>query len=187
MSNTRLAHRYAKSIIDLSIERNQLEVVYADMKYLQAVCKASPEFRTLLASPIIKSDKKEAIIRAVTAANVSDLTNAFTKLLTTKGREGDLLEITNSFIAQYNEMKGIHIVKLTTAVEISKELKQSIQAKANTVTPSGTVELETKVNPDLIGGFLLEFDNKLVDASIQRDLNDIKKQFLKNYYVPSIN
>ena len=186
MSNTRLAHRYAKSIIDLSIERNQLEVVYADMKYLQAVCKASAEFRNLLASPIIKADKKEVIIRAVTAVNVSELTNAFTKLLTTKGREGDLFEITNSFIAQYNEMKGIHTVKLTTAVAISEELKQSIQLKANTANTTGTVELETKVNPDLIGGFVLEFDNKLVDASIQRDLKDMKKQFLKNYYVSAI-
>ena len=186
MSNTRLAHRYAKSIVDLSIERNQLEVVYADMKYLQAVCKASAEFRTLLASPVIKADKKEAIIKAVTAANVSELTNAFTKLLTTKGRERDLFEITNSFIAQYNELKGIHTVKLTTAIEISDSLKQSIQQQANTVNPAGTVELETKVNPDLIGGFVLEFDNKLVDASIQRDLKDVKKQFLMNYYVSSI-
>ena len=186
MSNTRLAHRYAKSIIDLSIERNQLEVVYADMKYLQAVCKASAEFRTLLASPVIKADKKEAIIKAVTAANVSELTNAFTKLLTTKGREGDLFEIANSFIAQYNELKGIHTVKLTTAVEISDELKQSIQATAGTANTTGTIELETIVNPDLIGGFVLEFDNKLVDASILRDLKDVKKQFLKNYYVPAL-
>lgn len=186
MSNTRLAHRYAKSIIDLSIERNQLEVVYADMKYLQAVCNASAEFRTLLASPIIKADKKEAIIKAVTAANVSELTNGFTKLLTTKGREGDLLEITNSFIAQYNELKGIHTVKLTTAVEISEELKQSIQATASTANTTGSIELETTINPDLIGGFILEFDNKLVDASILRDLKDVKKQFLKNYYVSTM-
>ena len=186
MSNTRLAHRYAKSIIDLSIERNQLEVEYSDMKYLQAVCKASTDFRNLLASPIIKADKKEAIINAVTKVNVSELTTAFIRLLVVKGRESDLFEITNSFIAQYNEMKGIHTVKLTTAVAISEELKQSIQQQANTVNPTGTVELETKVNPDLIGGFVLEFDNKLVDASIQRDLKDVKKQFLKNYYVPAL-
>ena len=187
MSNTRLAYRYAKSLIDLSKERNQLEVVYADMKYLQAVCKASKEFVQLLASPIIKADKKGAIITAVTGANVSELTNAFNKLLVIKGRESDLFEIANSFIAQYNEIKGIHSVKLTTAVAISDELKQSIQVKANAVNPTGTVELETRVDEKLIGGFVLEFDNKLVDASIQRDLKDIKKQFMKNYFEPAIN
>ena len=187
MSNRRLAHRYAKSIFDLSIERNELEVVLADMKYLQAACKVSAEFRSLLSSPVITPHKKTTIINAVINGKVSELTNAFTKLLVVKGRESDLHEIANSFIAQYNSLKGIHIVTLTTAVEISDDLKKSIQAKANTATPVGsTVELETKVNADLIGGFVLEFDNKSVDASVQRDLKDIRKQFLRNDYVPAM-
>jgi F-type H+-transporting ATPase subunit delta len=186
MPNPRLAARYAKSLVDLSTERNQLEVVYADMKYLQAVCKASSEFVAVLVSPIIKADKKEAIISAVTSSNVSELTTAFIKLLVTKGRESDLYEIAKAFIGQYNSIKNIHTVTLTTAVEISEVLKQSIQSKVNNAQGSGTVELETKVNDKLIGGFVLEFDNKLVDASILRDLNDVKKQFLKNHYVPAI-
>lgn len=186
MPNPRLAARYAKSLVDLSTERNQLEVVYADMKYLQAVCKASSEFVAILVSPIIKADKKEAIISAVTSSNVSKLTTAFIKLLITKGRESDLYEIAKAFIGQYNSIKDIHTVTLTTAVEISDVLKQSIQSKVNSAQGSGTVELETKVNDKLIGGFVLEFDNKLVDASILRDLNDVRKQFLKNHYVPAI-
>lgn len=186
MPNPRLAARYAKSLVDLSIERSQLEVVYADMKYLQAVCKASSEFVALLVSPIIKADKKEAIISAVTGSNVSELTTAFIKLLVIKGRESDLYEIANAFIGQYNDIKGIRTVTLTTAVVISDELKQSIQAKVYNTQSSGTVELEAKVNDKLIGGFVLEFDNKLVDASVLRDLNDVKKQFLKNHYVPTI-
>lgn len=186
MPNPRLAARYAKSLVDLSTERNQLEVVYADMKYLQAVCKASSEFVAVLVSPIIKADKKEAIISAVTGSNVSELTTAFIKLLITKGRESDLYEIAKAFIGQYNSIKDIHTVTLTTAVEISDVLKQSIQSKVNSAQGSGTVELETKVNDKLIGGFVLEFDNKLVDASILRDLNDVKKQFLKNHYVPAM-
>jgi F-type H+-transporting ATPase subunit delta len=186
MPNPRLAARYAKSLVDLSTERNQLEVVYADMKYLQAVCKASSEFVAVLVSPIIKADKKEAIISAVVGGNVSELTTAFIKLLVTKGRESDLYEIAKAFISQYNSIKDIHTVTLTTAVEISDVLKQSIQSKVNSAHGSGTVELETKVNDKLIGGFVLEFDNKLVDASILRDLNDVKKQFLKNQYVPAM-
>ncbi|MFP5040468.1 ATP synthase F1 subunit delta [Parasediminibacterium sp. JCM 36343] len=186
MPNPRLAHRYAKSLIDLSVEKGQLEAVYADMKYLQAVCKASKEFVNLLSSPIIKADKKVAIIKAVTGTNIGELTAAFTNLLAVKGREGDLPEIADAFVSQYNEIKGIHTVVLTTAVEISEDLKQSIQAKANSANASGTVELETKVNEKLIGGFVLEFDNKLVDASILRDLNDIKKQFQDNHYIPTV-
>jgi F-type H+-transporting ATPase subunit delta len=187
MPNPRLAHRYAKSLIDLSLEKNQLELVYADMKYLQSVCKASKEFSVLLQSPIITADKKTRILEVVGAAGkVGELTTAFNKLLIVKGRESELPEIADAFISQYNTMKGIHQVKLTTAVELSDELKQSISDKAAKEGGLGNVELETKVDESLIGGFVLEFNNNLVDASIARDLRDIKKQFAKNVYVPSM-
>jgi F-type H+-transporting ATPase subunit delta len=87
MLNPRLAGRYAKSLIDLAVERNQLEVVYKDMEYLQAVCKASREFVTLLKSPVIPIEKKNKAITAVTSGKVSELTAAFNKLLVNKNRE----------------------------------------------------------------------------------------------------
>jgi F-type H+-transporting ATPase subunit delta len=186
MPNPRLAHRYAKSIIDLAVEKGQLEAVYADMKYLQEVCKVSREFVNLLKSPIIKADKKAQIIEAVTAGKISAMTARFNKLLTTKGRENDLPEIVEAVIEQYNEIKGIHKVKLTTAVEVSEEVKKAITTKINAEAGLGTLELETKTDESLIGGFVLEFNNNLVDASIARDLRDIKKQFSKNVYVADL-
>ena len=71
MQNPRLAHRYAKSLIDLSVEKGQLENVYADMKYLQAVCKSSSEFVNLLRSPIVNADKKQAVLDAVCKGKIS--------------------------------------------------------------------------------------------------------------------
>jgi len=186
MPNPRLAARYAKSLIDLSTEKGQIEAVYADMLYLQAVCKSSKEFVNILRSPIIKADKKNQILDAVTKGNVGALTAAFNKLLVTKGRENDLPEIVNTFIDQYNSLNGIHKVKLTTAVPVSEALKQSIVAKATAEAGLNKIELETKVNEDLIGGFVLEFNNNLVDASILRDLKDIKKQFSQNIFVQQI-
>ena len=186
MPNPRLAHRYAKSIIDLAVEKLQLELVYADMKFLQAACKSSKELVSLLQSPIITADKKEKILDAITAGKVTEITASFNKLLVKKGREFELPEIVEAFIEQYNTIKGIHKVKLTTAVEVSEELKKSITEKAVRESGVASVELETKVDADLIGGFVLEFNNNLVDASIARDLRDIKKQFSKNLYVPAI-
>lgn len=186
MPNPRLATRYAKSLIDLAAEKGQLEVVYKDMQYLQAVCKGSPEFVNLLRSPIIKSDKKNAIITAVTKGKVDELTAAFNKLIVAKGRESDIPEIVNAFIDQYNSINGIHQVKLTTAVPVGEELKKYIIAKATSEAGLSKIELETKVNEDLIGGFVLEFNNNLVDASILRDLKDIKKQFNQNIFVQQI-
>ncbi|MEG9512149.1 F0F1 ATP synthase subunit delta, partial [Saccharopolyspora indica] len=91
-----------------------------------------------------------------------------------------------AFIEQYQALKGIHSVTLTTAVTISEEMKQAIQQKVKAEKGLGTVELETKTDERLIGGFVLEFDNNLVDASILRDLKDIRNQFLRNDYIHKI-
>lgn len=186
MPNPRLAHRYAKSLIDLSNEKNQLETTIADMKFLQSICRSNKDFVQVLQSPIINSTTKNKIVEAVTKTHVSELTNLFVNLLINKSREGDLPEIVDSFVQQYNDIKGIHQVKLTTAVAISDDLKNSIATKAATEAGLGKVEIETKVDEELIGGFVLEFNNNLVDASIARDLRDIKAQFSKNIYVNSI-
>ncbi len=186
MPNPRLAGRYAKSLIDLSTERGQLETVYADMKYLEAVCKASSDFRNLLRSPVINADQKNSIINAVTKGKVTELTTAFTTLLVKKGREGDLPEIASAFVDQYNAIKGIHKIKLTTAIAVSDAVKQAIESKVKTEKGMSNIELETAVDEKLIGGFVLEFNNNLVDASILRDLKDIKKQFTKNLFVQNL-
>ena len=186
MANVRLAGRYAKSLLDLATEQGQLEAVYADMKYMRAVFQASSELVNVLRSPIIKADQKNSILAEVFKSKVSLLSNSFIILLVKKGRESELPEMANAFIAQYNEIKGIHQVNLTTAVEVSTELKKSIEAKVKSETSFATVELTTKTDESIIGGFVLEFNNNLLDASIARDLKDIKKQFLNNEFISKI-
>jgi F-type H+-transporting ATPase subunit delta len=186
MQNPRLANRYAKSLIDLSIEKNELEAVYADMKYMQAVCVGNRDFVNLLKSPIIKADKKSSIINAVTVGKVTEITKLFNQLLITKGRESELPEIVEAFIEQYNAIKGIHIVTLTTATEISDAVKANIEQKVKQAQGIANIELHAKVDESIIGGFVLEFNNNLVDASISRDLRDVKKQFEQNVFVANI-
>jgi F-type H+-transporting ATPase subunit delta len=185
MQNPRLAARYAKSLLDLAIEQNQLDTVYADMKWLQQVNRSNSDFVNMLRSPIISSDKKDKIIDAVIGNKVSKLTMLFTNLLTTKTRESNMPEIVTAFISQYNSLKNIQTVKLTTASPISDELKNNIVAKVKSSTSTG-VEIETSVQEEIIGGFKLEVGGTLIDASILRDLNDIKKQFLNNEYIHSL-
>lgn len=186
MLQPRLAGRYAKSLIDLAQERNQLEQVYADMLFLQSVCRQSREFVLLMRSPIVSADKKNNIIDSITGNKVGALTSAFNKLLIQKGRESVLPEIADAFIDQYNTIKGIHTVKLSTAEPVSDALKKAIEQKIKTDAALPHIELETIVKEELIGGFVLEFDNKLIDASILRDLKDIQKQFRSNIYVKNI-
>ena len=186
MQNPRLAGRYAKSIIDLAVEKDQLDVVYNDMVYLQSLCRSSREFVGLLRSPVIKGEKKQKILDVVTKDKISVLTASFNELMVKKGREETLPEIVNAFIDMYNDIKGIHKVKLTTAQPVSEALKQSIVDKFTATTSLQHIEMEAVVNEDLVGGFVLEFNNTLIDASILRDLKDIKKQFLDNSYIQKL-
>lgn len=186
MLQPRLAARYAKSLIDLAVETNQLEAVHADLVFLQSAVKQSRELVSLLRSPIIHADKKNNVLDAITNGKVSALTAAFNKLLVKKSRENVLPEIIGAAIEQYNKIKGIYKVKLTTAQPISADLQGAIEQKVKQETGLQNIELETVVKEELIGGFVLEFNNNLVDASIQRDLKDIQKQFRNNVYVKNI-
>lgn len=186
MPNPRLAGRYAKSLLGLALETNQLEQIQGDMLYLEQVCKKSSEFVTLLKSPVINSDKKLAILNAVTEGKVSAATTGFNKLLVVKGRESLLPEIITAFIAQYKSYKGIYPIKLTTASVASEELKNAIISKVQEQTNLKKVELETVVDEKIIGGFVLDLGGTLVDASIAYDLNKLKSQFMNNDFIYKI-
>jgi F-type H+-transporting ATPase subunit delta len=183
MLNPKLAARYAKSLIDLSLEKGQLEEVYNDMLYLKGLMQETPELVTILKSPVITGDKKLKVLDALTVGKSNVITTSFNRLLITKGRESHLPDITEAFIEQYKFFKGIHHVTLTTAVAVSDELKNSIIGKIKTGTHMKDVELESIVDENIIGGFILEADGKRVDASIAYDLANIKKQFSNNDFI----
>lgn len=186
MPNPRLASRYAKSLLDLSVEKEQLEQVYADMQWLNAVCKGNRDFVNMLKSPIINADTKKKIVEAITGGNICEITMMFNRLLVTKSREKYLPEIATAFIAAYKEHKHIKIVKLTSASEISDAVRDAIVNSVRASMGFDKVELEVKVDPSLIGGFVLQIDDKLVDASIIYDLRTIAKQFQNNDFIYKI-
>lgn len=186
MNNPRLAARYAKSLLGLAIEKNLLEEVNADVRYIKLLCSQNPDFVAVLKSPIITADKKQNVIRAVLNESINPLTKMFIDLLIRKTRESNLKQIATSFITQYNELKNIHPVKITTATPISKEMKESILDRIRTFPAYQNIELETIVDESLIGGYKFEMHDKLIDATILRDLVDIKKQFMDNEYIQKL-
>lgn len=183
MNNPRLAQRYAKSLIDIATEMKQLDKVHDDVLFLNTVIKKSHEFVLMLNSPIINSDKKYKVISSVTGGQISKITDAFLKLLCNKGREANLPGVITSFLLQYNAVKGLHTAKLTTATPVSKEIINSFITKIKASTSYDYVELEPVVDDKIIGGFILEMEGKLIDNSILRNLNDVRKQFANNDYL----
>ncbi len=183
MLNPRVASRYAKSLLDLAIEQGQLEQIHTDMFYLQQLTKESRDFLNLLRSPVVKADAKIKVIDAVTAGKVSPLTTSFTHLMINKAREAVLPEIITSFINQYKEYKGIKTVKLTTAVPVSDAVKAEIIAQVKKTSGFDNLELQETVDPNIIGGFVLQAGDQLIDASISYDLKNISRQFDNNDFI----
>lgn len=186
MPNPRLAARYAKSLLDLSVEKGQLEQVYADMLWLQGVCKSNRDFVNMLRSPIIKNDVKGKIVNAVTASYVGELTRAFNQLLVNKGRESFLPEIITAFVQSYKDRKGIKTIRLTTATPAGEDVRNAIVSQVKKAGGFTEVELEEKVDPAIIGGFVLQVDDKLVDNSVSYNLRSIAKQFENNDFIYKI-
>ncbi len=170
-----VASRYAKALLDLAIEKGQLEAVYADMLRVKDVCESSKEFVTFLNSPIIKSDKKASTIKAVFEGKLNAITSGFLAIVTAKRREAVIPEMANDFIEQYREHKNILTAVITSASGLDAATKQKaldlVKAQAK-----GEVELIEKIDTSIIGGFVLKVGDKQLDRSVSRQLSNLKKE-----------
>ena len=170
-----VATRYAKSLLDLSVEKGQLEAVYSDIVQVKSVCDNSKEFITFLNSPIIKADKKIATIKAVFDGNFNAITSGFLTIVAAKRREAVIPEMAASFIDQYRSYKHILTAVVTSANGLDAATKQKaldlVKAQLN-----GEVELVEKIDPNIIGGFILKIGDKQLDKSVARQLSNLKKE-----------
>ena len=181
MADSRIAARYAKSLLDLARERGQVEEVTESMRALK-VAVENRDFRVLLASPVITTDKKQAVIRAITAG-YDEITSKFLAIVTSKRREEAIPAIVEEYLRQYRELKHISVVRLTSAAPLSDASVEAIKAKliAGGLTET-TIQLQREVDPSLIGGFILQVGDKLYDASARAKLATLRKEFTGNPY-----
>jgi F-type H+-transporting ATPase subunit delta len=186
MKNPRLANRYAQSLLELAVERNQLEDITQEVRGLHQLIVYNRELLLLLRSPIVKADRKQSILNAILEGKIDPMLMAFVQLITAKGRENVLDEILEAYAQQYDVLKGVNKIKLTTATSISESLQQSILDNIRRNSSLEHIELETAINEDLIGGYVLELKDYLVDASLKRELELVKRQFVSNEYLFNI-
>ncbi|MBS1652779.1 MAG: ATP synthase F1 subunit delta [Bacteroidetes bacterium] len=180
------ASRYAKSLLELSIEQKQLTETRADMRLLSLVCIQNKDFELLLKSPVIKTDKKISIFNSIFDGKVSKLSFQFFTLLAQKKREDLIPEIATSFEEQYKLHFNITTVKIESAVKIDEETKKQVLAIVKKQT-SGEIDLVEKTNSDLIGGFILTINDKQIDQSVKTKLAHLRKNFSENHYQPNLN
>lgn len=182
MSVNRIASRYAKPLLELSIEKGILEEVAKDMDDFAALCESNRDFVLMLKNPILNHLKKLSILKKIFTGKVNDLTLSLFDIISRKNREQYLPEIAVEFHKQYNISKGIAEATVTTVVPLTAQLKQEIIALVNNVTGK-EVELTEIMDPSIIGGFILTIGDRQIDDSINSKLNELKLKFSQNLYV----
>ena len=164
--------RYARALLKAGIEAKVADKVYADMQTLVASYQAAPALKGTIDNPMLS--KKQKLDLLVTAAGGAscDLTTRFVQLVVSEDREGIMQFIANSFVDLYRKHNNLISAKLTTARPLDSGTEAKFRKLVEDRT-NGTVEFNTNVNPNIIGGFVLEYDTYRMDASVRRQLSSI--------------
>ena len=164
--------RYARALLKSATDQKQEDTVYQEMMTVAKSYLDVPALRHTIDNPMLSKDKKEALLTIAAGEKPCQLTKAFIALVLKEDRENVMQFMANSYITLYRKQKNVIRGKLTTAARVSAQTEQKMRQMVESKT-NGTVEFETEVNPDIIGGFILEYDTFRMDASVKSKLNNI--------------
>ncbi len=181
-----VAYRYARSLMELAQEKGVLAGVHEDMRLVADTCFGSPDLIMLLKSPVVKADKKDKILDRVFAGKIGQITSSFMGILVRKGREALLPDVAAAFSELYKINKDIVVAQVTSAVPLNEGARAKVRALAEKQHPGKSIELVEKVDASLIGGVTIRIGDEQYDGSVSRKLNDLRREFSKNPYIPAI-
>jgi len=183
MKITKAANRYAKSLLDLSIEKGNVEAVYEDMVSLAKTVAGSKDLQIMLNSPVIKPDAKAKVLTQVFSGNVSEITSKFITLIAEKGRESLLGGIASGFVLQYKAFKNVSQAEVVSAAPLDAESKSKVEAILQKLAP-GLSDLTETIKPELLGGYIIKVGDQMVDASVSSQLRELRRELSENLYEP---
>jgi F-type H+-transporting ATPase subunit delta len=185
MSSERIAHRYAKSLLDLATEHDGPERIFVDAaSFVKAA--HNRDLALMLKSPIVPTDKKSQALEALFGSHFAPLTMKFINLIVSKSREAFLPQIMEAYQVQYRLRNKISQVRIHTAAPLGDANLAQIKQKISEQLPGQQLDIIEVVNPDLIGGFVIDLGDKQYDASIAHQLDKLRKSFNGNAYQPQI-
>jgi F-type H+-transporting ATPase subunit delta len=172
---SRAAIRYAKAILETAVSTERVNQVNDDMKSIIKSVNSSADLKDFLASPIITSEVKMNVLSEIFGSVQADTKSLF-RLLQENKRFEILEAIATQFNAQFDEMNGVEVAKVTTAFPITAELEAKILAKAKAISTK-KITIQNTVDPSIIGGFILRIGDKQYNASVSNRLHELKREF----------
>ena len=184
MKSTRAAQRYAKAILDLAKDQNAAEVVNTDMIDVSNTISNSQELQELLASPVVKATVKKSALKEIFKDTHTITSGAFDVLID-NNRIIQLQAVAQKYTILFNEMNHVQVAKVTTAVPLDANLEAKILEKVKELT-GNVATLESKVDPSILGGFILRIGDLQYNTSVAKSLSNLKRDFTNNTYISKI-
>ena len=171
--------RYANALYQFALQKNKEDRVYEQMKLLVKSFSVFDQLRSVLDNPVLDNSRKKAIIVLAIGNDIEAVLDKFIDLVLVNNRENQLQTIGLKYIDIYREEKKIFSGKLTTAIEINATIEDHLMAMIEKQT-HGTLELEKNVDPEILGGFMIEVDNLRWDATLKNELRSIKNKLIES-------
>jgi len=177
MTNLKVSHRYATSLIETAIEKNKLDKISSDMILLLDALNDNKALQLMLESPVIRPEIKNNILKEIFSSKFDTDSLNFLNFVIEKNRENLLYSIAERFLALRDDHLGIVSVTVTTAFKFGEDQIEKLQKKLEEILAK-KIRLNLVVDESLVGGFIAKAGDTMYDASVRHQLELLKKQFL---------
>jgi F-type H+-transporting ATPase subunit delta len=177
MSEHRAAYRYAKALMGLAVEQGKVREIEKDMHMVLDTIQGSDPLKDVLHSPVITDHDKGTALKAL-FQKAQPLTLELFNLLGSNRRVAILKEVAEQYVALYDKMQGQDVAKVITAVPLNASLEKKILKQLKEITGREVV-IENEIDPELIGGFILQMGDLEYNASISNKLSNLKRELVK--------
>jgi F-type H+-transporting ATPase subunit delta len=172
MKGSRVAIRYAKALLATAQEQQAVDQVANDMESVYTTLENSQELKAVLASPVISAELKGNTLKAI-FGKVSPVVKTFLALVSENNRANHLDGVAIKYKQLYQELQGKQEAEVTTAVPLTPALEKVVMEKIKTLTDK-KIELVSRVDQDIIGGFILRLGDQQFDASVANQLQSLE-------------
>ncbi|MBK4730182.1 F0F1 ATP synthase subunit delta [Oxynema sp. CENA135] len=164
---------YAQALMSVAQANDATEQIGEDMRSLKALLETSDELKQLLENPFVKNEDKKAILRQIGGEDLQHFTRNFLMLLVDRGRIIFLEGICAQYLNLLRKLNQTVLAEVTSAVELSSDQQQAVRDRVKSMTDARNVEIETKIDPELIGGVIIKVGSQVIDASLRGQLRRI--------------
>lgn len=164
---------YAEALMSLAQSNNLVDRIGEDIAGLLNLLKESPELQQFLGNPIVKAEDKKAVVQRIAGEQFHQYTKNFLDILIDRRRILFLEGICKQYQALLRKLNQTVLAEVTSAVELTDEQKQAVREKVMAMTSAHQVDLDTQIDPDLIGGVIIKVGSQLIDASLRGQLRRI--------------